>query len=109
DRQTHEERGAFAFAVALRVRRAAVELDDAADDREPDAEAALRARDRGVGLPELLEDVRQERGRDAASVVADADLGGAAEVAQQDFHVRALGAELDRVREEIPQHLLEAL
>src|SRR6185503_20578431 len=60
DRQAHEERGAFAFAVALRVRRAAVQLDDAADDREPDAEAALRARDRGVGLPELLEDVRQE-------------------------------------------------
>ena len=46
---------------------AAVHLDQVADDREAEAETALGARARRVGLPEALEDVRQEGGLDAAA------------------------------------------
>ena len=35
-------------------------LDDVPDDREPEAEPAGLARRSGVGLPEALEDERQE-------------------------------------------------
>ena len=67
-----------AFAEALDV--AAVQLGDAARQRQADAEAAERARERLVLLREQLEGVRQEVGVDALAAVLDRDLhrlGGA--------------------------------
>jgi hypothetical protein len=54
-----------------------------------DAESAVPARCRGVGLPEALEDVRQEFGCDALAAVADMDL---------DVRVRARDAHVDAAR-----------
>jgi len=44
---------------------AAVQLDEAADDGEPDAEPALRTIETGLGLREVVEDTRQHLGRDS--------------------------------------------
>lgn len=62
----------------------------------------------GVGLAEGLEDVREEVGRDAGAVVADRHLGtGRAPPGETSLDVPALGRELDRVREEVDEDLLQ--
>ena len=71
DRQQDGERRAAILALAVGRDRAAVQLDQVLDEREAEAEAAVRARAGAVGLPEPLEDVRQHRGRDALAGVAD--------------------------------------
>ena len=109
DRQPHREGGALTLARALRVHGAPVQLDDVADDREAEAQAAVRPPGRGVALPEALEDVWEEGGRDALARVAHRELD--VRVGGRELHLDApvLGRELDRVREEVPRHLLEAL
>ena len=57
-----------------RLHRAAVQLDEVPDDRQAEAEAAVRARRAGGALAEALEDVRQKRGVDAGAGVAHDDL-----------------------------------
>ena len=57
------------FAVAPDA--AAMQLHQVLDQREPDAQAALRAVQRLVGLGEQVEDVRQEVRRDAGALVRD--------------------------------------
>ena len=65
-RKLDGERRALARRPALvRLHRAAVQLDQVLDDRQPQPEAAVAARGRGVRLAEALEHVRQELGRDA--------------------------------------------
>jgi molybdenum-dependent DNA-binding transcriptional regulator ModE len=53
---------------------AAMQLDQVLDQRQADAQAALRAVQRLVGLREQVEHVRQEFGRDAGALVLDRDL-----------------------------------
>ena len=59
--QPDGELAALAAPVAVRRDRAAVQLDEAAHDREPEAEAAVRAIERLPLLREQVEDVRQHR------------------------------------------------
>src|SRR5207253_6070154 len=96
ERQPHREGGAFTLARALRVHAAPVQLDDVADDREAEAQAAGPPRDRGLGLPEALEDVGEEAGRDALARVADREaevrLGGP----EPPLDAPVLARELDR-------------
>ena len=56
-----DELAAHARAVAARLDRAAVQLDDALRERQPDAEAAARAVDALLGLHEQLEDLVEHR------------------------------------------------
>ena len=51
----------------------AVQLDEVADDGEPEPEPAVLSRGAHVGLPESVEDERQELGRDALPRVVHAD------------------------------------
>ena len=60
-----------ALARALGVTGAAVQLDEVADDGEPEPEPAVRRVMVRVGLAEAVEDVGQELGRDALARVAD--------------------------------------
>jgi hypothetical protein len=55
---------------------------DALDQRQADAQAALRAVGRAVGLGEQVEHVRQQLGVDAAAVVAHAHFGAGAVLAR---------------------------
>ena len=56
---------------ALRLDRAAVQLDQALHQREPEPEPALRAVERLARLEEQIEHVRQQLRRDADAVVRD--------------------------------------
>ncbi len=107
DRDLEGELGAVAEAFARGVDRAAVRLDEVADDGEAEPEAAVAPRGGGVALAEALEDVGQERGRDALAVIAHGDDGGASARGEGDVDLGAARAELDGVGEEVPHDLLE--
>src|SRR5580693_6392340 len=64
-RQAHHELAPLAESAAVDLDAAAVHLDQAAHQREPDAEATFDARQRVVALDEGLEDVGEPVGRDA--------------------------------------------
>jgi len=85
-----------------------VELGDVLDDREPEPEAAVGAGARAVRLTEALEDVIDEGGLDALPAVAHGDLDGRGDARQPDLDAPATRSELHGVREEVPDHLLEA-
>src|ERR1044072_1226502 len=86
----------------------AVQLDEVADDGEPEAEAAVDARRGLVALPKAVEDIRQERGADARACVFDGDLRMRPLARPADAYPAADGRELDRVQEDVPDHLLQA-
>src|SRR5438105_8836845 len=86
-----------------------MELHQVADDREPKAQSAVPSRRARVGLAKSLEDMRQEIGRYARTVVLHRDLELAVGSMDSYFHSsRPGGRELDRVREDVPHDLLEA-
>ena len=89
--------------------RAAVQLDDVADDRQAQAEAAGLARRAGVGLAEPLEHERQELRLNADAGVADDDLDVRVDALEPHLHAAALRRELDGVRQQVPDHLLQAI
>src|SRR5256885_627188 len=110
ERQRDRERRAASFAVACRGDAAAVELDDVLDDGQSEPEAAVRARRAAVALAEALEDQRKELAGDALAGVGHGDAHGVAlELVGADGDRAARRRELDRVREQIPDHLLQAL
>ena len=61
-----------------------------------------------VRLAESLEHVRQELGRDADAGVADGDFQVRVDALEPDLHLAAAVGELHRIRQQIPQHLLQA-
>ena len=67
------------------------------------------ARARRLGLGEPVEDMRQEVGRDAAARVRDRDLHLGAVALQAGLDAAAAWRELDRVREQVPDHLLQTV
>src|SRR6266536_2393446 len=82
-----------------------VEVDDVLRDGEAEAEAAAVA---GVGLAEALENVREERRVDPLALIGDADLRVAVEAGEAEVHLSASRRELDRVREDVADDLLQA-
>jgi RimJ/RimL family protein N-acetyltransferase/CheY-like chemotaxis protein len=62
-----------------------------------------------LGLPEALEDVREELRGDALAGVADEDLDVRVDPLEAHLHPPAARRELDRVRHEIPRDLLQAI
>src|SRR5581483_6456300 len=103
----HREGRAATDAVARDGDPSAVRLDDARGDREAETEAAMAALLRIGRLPEPLEDVRQERAVDADAGVGDDDLDlrVARRYGQRDEAAR--WRELDRVGDQVRQHLLK--
>ena len=93
-------------ALAGRVHHAAVRLDDVAHNRQPEPEAAMAPGARPIGLPESVEDERQRHGIYPAARISnlDDDLLGVG----PDSRVNGPAAvgELDRVRQQVPEHLL---
>src|SRR5919204_10165 len=62
-----------------------------------------------VALAEAVEDVGEEVGVDAGARVRDRHLGLAVRARESHAHAPARGRELDGVREEVPEDLLQAL
>ncbi len=86
-----------------------MKLDEVADDRETEADAAVRARRAAVRLAKALEDVRQEIGRDADARIADDDFDVRVDALDADLHDPLFRCELHGVRNEVPHHLLQAV
>src|SRR5688572_20549816 len=77
------------------------------DDRKSEAEPAMPPADGAVLLAKAIEHVREERGLDALAVVAHADFRIPVSSGQAHLDVPAAIRELDGVREEIADHLLQ--
>src|SRR5499426_2334968 len=69
----------------------------------------MRARDRGVGLAKPLEDVRQKLRTDSLAGVFDDQFQMGAGALQPRLHAPARRSEFDRVRDQVQDHLLQAV
>ena len=87
---------------------AVVDVDQVLDDGQPDAEPGEALAGAGLLLAEALEDLRQEFRADAAAAVGDGDFVLIAVGARIHVDAPAGGRELDRVGEQVPDHLLQA-
>src|SRR3982751_6540941 len=67
------------------------------------------ARVGAVGLAEAVEDMRQKVCADSLPRVAHDDLGAASLSRQCDAHLAAFGGELDSIRQQVPDNLLQAV
>src|SRR5205823_8983814 len=95
------EDGAQALPGAVGAHRAAVEVDQRADDCEAEAKTSVPSRGGAVCLAESFEDVRQEAGVDAFARVADDDARVRLQALEGDLHPPAARRELHRIREQV--------
>src|SRR5262245_29662444 len=98
----------MAFARALGLDRSAMQLDQVFDERQSEAESAVPSGARRVGLSETVKDIRQEIRADAFARVAHGDANVRVYALQERFDAASLRGELDRVGEQVPDHLLQA-
>jgi hypothetical protein len=108
-RQLEGERRPLIRPRVFRDDRAAVELGDVPHDGEPESEATMHATSAGFGLPEGIEDEREELGRDPAPAVGHGDLDVRAHALEHDLHRPALRRELDGVGQQVPDELLQTV
>src|SRR5438445_782627 len=101
------EDGSAALARALGIDVPAVQLDDVTHNGEAEPEAAVSAADRCLALTEAIEDERKELAANALARVADGDPRHRGATFEPDIDAAARRRELDRVGEEVPDHLLQ--
>jgi hypothetical protein len=107
-RQMDLELGARLSFVAECADGAAVELDEPFGDREAQPEPALLPARASIRLTERLEDVGQEFGIDAVARVAHGDHETLAPF-ERDRHLAFRRREFDRIGEQVPDDLLQAI
>src|SRR5437879_13797852 len=90
------------------LHRPGVQLHQVPHDREPEPQASVAPAYRAVLLPEAVKYMRQELGLDALTVVADADLDLTVAAGEADLDLSIGRRELDRVRQQVAHHLLQA-
>src|SRR5881396_3163129 len=98
----HGERGPLPGARTHRLDRPAMRVNQLADDREPEAEAAMAPRAGAVPLAERFEDVRQQRWRDSLARVAHDEAQGVVGAFELHLYSPAGWRELDRIRDQVP-------
>src|SRR5690606_4774033 len=86
----------------------AMQFDELLHDRETEAESPVAASHRGVGLSKPLENVRQELRRNPFAGVAYRDFQVGIHTFEKHLNPASLRCELDRVREKIPNDLLQS-
>jgi hypothetical protein len=84
-----------------------VELDQMARDRQTEPEASMRARARTVRLREAVEHRAQEVCVDASTVVGDRQRHVSARFRNGDTDATTRRRKLDRVRQQVPDNLLQ--
>src|SRR5690348_12227743 len=108
-RDAHAESRAFIFAATLGRHRSAVELNQVANDRQPKSKPAMPAGAAGILLAKPIEYVWQKLGFDSLSRIADDNLSLISGGLQKQLHLAAFRRELDRVRKQIPDYLLQPI
>jgi hypothetical protein len=108
-RQLHHELRAAALARAGGAHRAAVQLDDVPDEREAHAQTAACPGERLVALDEQVEQAWHQARRDADAVVPHPDDRPSRVLASfdGDLDQAVLRRVLDRIDDEVRQHLLQ--
>ena len=107
-RKAYYELGPSSETVAERFDGATVDLDESANDREPDSQSRLRPTDRSFHLREQVEDLREKFGGDALSVVANIDFGSVAHAPTGQGNVPPGIREFGGIVEQIRKHLGES-
>src|SRR5439155_23569141 len=79
------------------------------DNRQSETETAMSAREALVRLPEPIEHIRQELGGNPYAAIDDCDFNRRVHVTQLDFDTSALRREFHGVRQQVPEHLQQAL
>src|ERR1044072_7275371 len=105
--QLDREGRTLSLAFGFGTHAPAVQLDEVADDGEPEPEAAVDARRGLVALAEAVEEVRYKRRSYPGARVLHGDARVRALAPDVCAHLAADGRELDGVREEIPEDLLQ--
>ena len=105
-RRQREDEAAAVSGFALDPDPAAVELDESFREREPEPCPLSLVRP-GVGLLELLEDPLLVTGCDSRPGVGDRHLHLAVGAGGRDDDAPACRGELDRVREQVEDHLAQ--
>src|SRR5581483_11208813 len=95
-------------AGACGLDSAAVQRYQVAGDGEAQAQPPAGPLRAAVGLAETLEHMRQELRRDPYPGVTHPDFDMGVDALKADLNLPAPGGEPDRVREEVPDHLLQA-
>jgi len=85
-----------------------VQLDDVSDDGQADAQAAVGPPAAAVELAKTIEHERLERGGDAAAGVLHLDDDFLVVGCHVQLDAATRGRELDRVRQQVPDRLLQA-
>lgn len=106
--QPDDEAAPSTEAFALRLDAPVVQLREPAHQREPDAEPALRALEPAVALDEEIEDVRQQLGLDADSVVLHRQGDVRALVPDRHADVSSGRRVAERVSHDVRHDLLDA-
>src|SRR5688572_28041475 len=85
-------------------------LGQVADDSETKAEAAVLAGRGAIGLPEAIEDEWQKLPLDSLTGITYHDLGVTVSAApEQAIDPASRRGELDRVRQQVPDHLAQTV
>ena len=107
ERQRDDESCPFSESFALGANLAVMQLDDVSRDRQSESQAAsLR---RSLGLTQSLEHMRQKRRIDSFAVIADSDARVTIDAIELQIDPSAGRRELDRVREDVADHLLHSI
>src|SRR4029077_7569497 len=107
ERESDRERRSQSLARAGGLDRSTMQLDEIPHDGDPHPEPAMLAGPRDICLPEALEDVRQNLGCDAFSLVAHGDDDLLVEGGELHDGAPSLSGELHRVGHEVPHDLLQ--
>src|SRR6266542_819049 len=110
---THRQQGgeprAAVLPLAVRAHGPSVQFDEVPHDRQAETQPAVTAGRRAIGLRKTIEDVGQELGADADARVFDRDRRVVALALQAHGHAAVARRELHRVRQQVPEHLLQAI
>src|SRR5439155_17168407 len=107
DRKTDGECGAGARTAAFRPNTATVRFDQLPRNEQSETEAAGAPRGGAFGLPEALEDLREESAINAAAVVGDPHFHRLLRHVDIDRNPTARCGELHCIRKEIGEYLFE--
>src|ERR1700694_3118818 len=80
-----------------------------AHDREPQAQSTVSARGAAIALAKAIKDIRQELRVNAHASVADGGLDGTVSPCQRYQNSTTLRSKLDRIGNEVPEHLLQTV
>ena len=109
DWEPHTERRSLSLPVTRRVDGTTVHLDDVPHNRQPEPQSRGVARQSSLRLSKPFEHVRQEVRTNTDTGVADDDIDVRIHAFDPDLDASLLWRELHRIRQKIPDDLLQSI